>query len=106
MTIRNLTPHSVHILDEKGDIIREILQDGELVRLRVLISKVGYKDGILLTCSDFGVPENLPEEKDGVLLIVSQIVKSAMSERRGLVVPAEVVRDSKGKILGCKSLSI
>lgn len=39
-----------------------------------------------------------------VYYIVSQIVKSALPERHDLLVPAEVVRDEMGNILGCKSL--
>ena len=36
--------------------------------------------------------------------IVSQLVKSALPNRSDLLVPAEMVRDEKGAILGCKSL--
>ena len=38
--------------------------------------------------------------------IVSQLVKSALPNRSDLLVPAEMVRDEKGVILGCKSLGI
>ena len=39
-----------------------------------------------------------------VYYIVSQIVKSALPNRADLLVPAEVVRDNAGNIIGCKSL--
>ena len=38
--------------------------------------------------------------------IVSQLVKSALPNRSDLLVPAEMVRDEKGMIIGCKSLGI
>jgi hypothetical protein len=38
--------------------------------------------------------------------IVSQLIKSAFPDRHDLLVPAEVVRDSDGNIIGCKSLGI
>lgn len=38
--------------------------------------------------------------------IVSQIVKSALPTRKDLLVPAEVVRDENGNIVGCKSLGL
>jgi len=43
-------------------------------------------------------------ELDTVYYIVSQLVKSALSGRADLLVPAEVVRDSSGNIIGCQSL--
>jgi hypothetical protein len=36
--------------------------------------------------------------------IVSQLVKSALPSRNDLLVPAEVVRDASGNIIGCRSL--
>ena len=38
--------------------------------------------------------------------IVSQLVKSALPNRSDLLVPAEMVRDEKGAIIGCKSLGL
>ena len=38
--------------------------------------------------------------------IVSQLVKSALPNRSDLLVPAEMVRDEKGAILGCRSLGL
>ena len=40
----------------------------------------------------------------GVFYIVSQLVKNALPDRTDLLVPAEVVRDGNGNIIGCKSL--
>ena len=61
-------------------------------------------DGIRTSYTVFGEPEGLPDFKDGVFYVVSQLVKSALPNRKDLLVPAEVVRDEKGQIIGCKSL--
>jgi hypothetical protein len=64
------------------------------------------EDGTPLTKTGFGDVEGLPEYKSGTYYIVSQIVKNALPKRWDLLVPAEVVRDSRGTIIGCKSLGI
>jgi hypothetical protein len=38
--------------------------------------------------------------------IVSQIIKNALPHRDDLLVPADVVRDDRGNIIGCKSLGV
>ena len=60
--------------------------------------------GISVTRTVFGEPVGLPEPEVGTCYIVSQLVKNALPERDDLVVPAEVVRDADGNIIGCKSL--
>ena len=41
-----------------------------------------------------------------VFYIVSQMVKNALPERKDLLVPAEIVRDNDGRIVGCKGFQI
>jgi len=43
-------------------------------------------------------------DEPDVYYIVSQLVKSALPDRDDLLVPAEVVRDETGRIVGCRSL--
>lgn len=69
--------------------------------------KAGYEiDGVKITTTQFGEPEGLPDFEEGVFYITSQLVKSALPQRSDLLVPAEVVRDENGNIIGCKSLGI
>ena len=79
---------------------------GNVIRLAAETVNVGNHDGIPLTETIFGSPTGLPAQAPGTLLIVSQLVKSALPERTDLVVPAEVVRDAAGNIIGCKSLGL
>lgn len=105
MRIVNCTPHPVTILGgEDNSVIRVIQPEEKPIRLKASTVPAGEFDGIPLSRTVFGEPENLPEPEEGTLFIVSQIVKNACSGRSDLVVPAEVVRDGDGNIVGCKSL--
>ena len=103
--ILNFTPHSITICNNAGEIIRVIQSDG-LIRLKAVTVSAGEIDGVNTSKTEFGQPEGLPEFKEDTFIIVSQLVKSALPSRTDLLVPAEVVRDEAGKIIGCKSLGI
>jgi len=105
MTVFNFTPHAIHICDGDGAVQRTIEPSG-LVRLKATTVVAGQIDGIPVTATEFGQSEGLPEFQAGTYYIVSQLVKSALAFRTDLLVPAEVVRDSQGMIVGCKSLGI
>lgn len=99
----NCTPHPVTIV-ENGVVVRTIPTSGEVARLSVSTEPAGVVLGIPITRTVFGEPVGLPEPKLGTCYIVSQLVKNALPERDDLVVPAEVVRDAAGSIVGCRSL--
>ena len=73
-------------------------------RLRATTVPAESVDGIATSRTVFGEPEGLPEAEAGTFFIVSQIIKSALPSRADLLVPAEVVRDKSGNIIGCRSL--
>jgi hypothetical protein len=103
--IKNFTPHPISICNNAGEVTREIQPEG-LVRLRAVTVPAGEIDGVPVTRTEFGQPEGLPDFKEGTFYIVSQLVKSALPSRSDLLVPAEVVRDENGNIVGCKSLGL
>jgi hypothetical protein len=103
--IKNFTPHPISICNNAGEVVRVFQPEG-LVRLRAVTVPAGEIDGILVTRTEFGEPEGLPDFKEGTFYIVSQLVKSALPSRSDLLVPAEVVRDENGNIVGCKSLGL
>ena len=103
--IKNFTPHPISICNNAGEIIRVIQPEG-LVRLKAVTVPVGEIDGVPTTRTEFQQPEGLPEFQEGVFIVVSQLVKTALPSRSDLLVPAEVVRDEKGNIIGCKSLGL
>lgn len=104
--IKNCTPHEINILDEGGFPLFTLMPEELPARLKVTTERVGTAYGIPLSRNTFGEPDNLPEPEDGVLLIVSAMIKTAFPERADLAVPTEMVRDSKGVVLGCKSLGL
>ena len=125
--IINKTPHPVNIVD--GPTFPACPKD-ELIRLRSETVADAPIDGVPTSRTIFGEPEGLPEPSwecpvcggvgphvnfngvtpcceagpVGVFFIISQIIKSACPDRDDLLVPAEVVRDSAGNIIGCRSL--
>jgi hypothetical protein len=115
--IINTTPHAVNIIDGPT-----FPNDGHTIRLTaktvaaapIVIGNTANPVTVPVTRSVFGEPvylvdgqpEPLPQMRPGVFYIVSQIVKSAMPSRFDFLVPAEVVRDEAGNIVGCKSLGV
>jgi hypothetical protein len=101
----NMTPHDVNIINNEGTIIKIYPSSGKTIRLSSETIKTGFlDDGTPLTITKFGEPTELPKYQPNTYFIVSQIVKNALTSRNDLLVPAEVVRDDKGNIIGCKSL--
>jgi hypothetical protein len=101
--IINMTPHPITIVDKDGNITQTIESSGS-IRLKaetMIFSKI---NGIPITKTVFGEPEGLPPYEFDTYYIVSQLVKTALPKRHDLLVPAELVRDEKGNIKGCKSL--
>lgn len=105
MMIINMTPHPITIVDDSNVVIKTIPASGTLIRLQASTVDAGFTvDDIKVTKTVFGSPEGLPEYSLGTFYVVSQLVKSALPQRSDLLVPADVVRDSNGNIIGCKSL--
>jgi len=105
MTVINKTPHAIHIVDENDQVVRTYEKEDGQIRLAVQkIKDDPLSDGTPTSITKFGQPEGLPEFRKETFYIVSQLVKSALPDRTDLLVPAEVVRDEKGNIVGCKSL--
>ena len=105
ITVLNKTPHSVNIVNEKNQVIKVYERGESLIRLAVkTVKDEPLFDGTPTSRTEFGKPEGLPDFKEDTFYIVSQLVKNALPDRKDLLVPAEVVRDDEGNIIGCKSL--
>jgi hypothetical protein len=103
-TIINKTPHPVHIVDAAGNIVRTFPKSDTLIRLKSAVRPLANFDGVPVTETIFGEPEGLPAYESGIYYIVSQLVKAALPDRFDLLVPAEMLRDKEGNIIGCQSL--
>lgn len=104
MQIKNMTPHSVTICDDAGNIVRTFESEGS-IRLQAVIQQAGQVDGVRITRTTFRA-DTLPTAQEGVYFIVSQMVKNACPDRIDFLVPTEMVRDANGQIIGCKSLGV
>ena len=105
MKVVNMTPHPVHIVSPDGALIRVYPPSGDMIRLKSeTVPDGALPDGTPITKTVFGAPIGLPDESEDTVYIVSQIVKNACIERSDLLVPAEVLRDADGNIVGCRSL--
>lgn len=99
ISIINLCPHDVVVIQDNGEII--FPKTNIHARLEAKTERDGFS---IFSKTTFGKVKNLPKPAVGTYYIVSQLIKSALPEREDLCVPAEVVRDMKGNIIGCKSL--
>ena len=90
--IRNLTPHEVNI----NGVIFPV--SNVIPRLTQTSVGAGSFDGITLIRTGYGSVYDLPNEKDGTLLIVSSMVRTALPNRTDLASPGDLVRDESGNI--------
>lgn len=106
MKIVNLTPHTITLVTESGNIVVD--PSGTLARVRATTVRIGEVDvngiKVPLTSTRYSNVEGLPAPEEGTLYIVSSLVAGRVTERDDVVIPNESVRDDKGRIIGCKSL--
>ncbi len=111
--IINLTPHTVHIVDEEGNLIVGFPSKG-VARAEQHDTPAGVMDiwgaQVPTVRTKFGGLVGLPEPKEGVLLIVSNIlVQAARACGRptaDLLFPSGVpLRDENGQIIGVRALA-
>lgn len=132
ITIINLTPHDITVLDDSnvsfdkssrsykvtGDpIIRETYKpSGTVLRCSQEETEAGDLNGIKLYKVKFGRVEHTTKDgsvitfnmpvKEGVYYIVSNIIKNALSDRPDLLVPTRMVRNDKGQPVGCLGFAV
>ena len=106
MKIVNKTPHEVHIVNRQGERIKTFPMEGDPIRLKAEVHDVegNLRREVPITYTVYAGGDSLPPYVEGVWYIVSQLVLSAFPDRTDLLVPAEVVRDAGGNIVGCRSL--
>lgn len=98
MRLINLTPHAIVC----GDIT--VAPSGAVARVSAASQEAGNVGGIPLFRTTFGEVVGLPAQEEGVLLIVSAMVRTALPARTDLLSPGEPVRDAEGRVIGCKGL--
>ena len=132
INIINCTPHDIvfivesYIDDEFYAIEKFIIKKSGIVpRVKEVENKIdvfkasvtreseietdGYDNGwhlyVDIMEKSFLEVEGLPEPKKDTYYVVSALVAGACKNRDDLVVPNDIVRDEKGRIIGCRSLA-
>ena len=105
MEIRNCTSLVLNIIKQGGEIL-DLPPCGIVPRCSQSEECVLVINDIALTRQTFGEVVDLPEPEKDVMLVVSRLVASACPDRSDLLEPGPLVRDSEGKVIGCRGLSI
>lgn len=105
--IINKTPHQVYILDkEDHSIVKVFPKSKGMIRVKEIVKNLEDIEGISITSTSWSKTIDVPDYKQGIYYIVSQLVKNAMPNRKDFLVPKGAVRDSEGNVIGCTTLDI
>lgn len=106
MTVINLTPHSITVMDDDGFVVRTYPASGSVARVTVEAREWGHIDGIPVVTNVYGAVENLPIGDGEEVYLVSLMVLAACEGRRDVFAPdtgpGSVVRNEAGQIIGVK----
>ena len=103
--IKNCTPHDICVHVVSASAVIKFPPCGIIPRCEQREIFVDKIDTIPVTKQVFGEVIDLPEQEDGVYLVVSRLVAAACPNRSDLLIPGPLVRDEAGKVIGCKGLS-
>jgi hypothetical protein len=106
MKLINLTPHTVNIIRSDGSVVTLEPETAPTPRLAVVHDPVGELDGIEVVRSVLDEPQDLPDQTEGVVLIVSALIAEhpSLSHRTDLAAPGAAVRDTEGRVVACQGL--
>lgn len=104
LQVLNLTPHAINVVTDAGT--QTFAPSGQVARCASSSAQVGDLNGIPLFRTKFGEVQGLPEPQDGVLYVVSALVRQAVPHRPDVASPGDLVRDEAGNVVGCKGLIV
>jgi len=97
----NLTPHPIVFVDGPT-----VPPSGNVARVASTPKEVGKHDGVSLKYPNWGFVQGLPDPVDGVMYIVSAMVRERVVGRTDVASPGDLVRDEKGTVVGCRDLVV
>ena len=108
MTLINLTPNAISILDEANNPVL-VLPSAGVARAASTRTCVGTVEtegiSIPVNATSFGEVVGLPDLQPGVGYIVSVLTAQAAKGRDDIFVTDDAVRDAEGRIIGCRALA-
>lgn len=102
MKFVNLTPHTINIMHGEEEVLT-LAPSGHVARVEQHLHPIDSVGGINVAMVETGQIQNLPEPEEGVAFIVSGMVE-AQADRNDVYSPGPLVRDQKGKPVGCEGL--
>lgn len=101
----NLTPHTLNLTAADGSTV-DVPPSGDVARVSSTSTVIDTINGINVTTSTWGDVTGLPDAQDGIIYVVSRMVKDRVPDRPDVLVPGAPVRDANGKIIGANGLSL
>lgn len=95
--IINATPHPLVIQSAKGELVT-LPVSGIVPRVSTTEALTEVVAGFEVYETSFGEVVGLPDEVAGVFYIVGAMVRSALPQRRDLLIPRKQQRDPEGKV--------
>lgn len=102
--IVNLTPHTITVLNGENEVSSEFPSQG-VARAAQSREKVTDILGIPVNKTVFGEVQDLPEQEEDTIYIVSALTAQAAPDRTDLYIVDDLVRDEAGRIIGCRALA-
>lgn len=101
MNVVNLTPHAIQVVGGPS-----FPPSGQVARCAQVSAPVGAHEGLPLVSVQFGEVEGLPDPQEGVLFLVSALVRSAVPHRHDVASPGDLERNEAGQPVGCRNLVV
>lgn len=105
MEIKNLTPHDITVLAEDGTVLAVIPASGAVARVSMTRMAIGTVAGLPAYRLTPGPVVGLPDPSEGVILIVSAMVREAVKGRMDVFSPGDLKRGPDGQPIGCVGLT-
>ena len=106
--IVNLTPHALNVY--KDDAVILTVESSGVARVGQSVEDAGSINDIPVRKSVWGEVEGIPDPKDGVIYVVSALVRTRVADRDDVVSPdtspSGAVRDDAGRIVGVRGFLI
>ena len=98
----NRTPHDINvILDGQPVTYARPASKEDIARVSVTKTRIGtLANGVPVYRAIYGEVGGLPEQEEGVLHIVSTMVRNALPHRLDLLSPSDLLRDAAGQPIG------
>lgn len=103
----NLTPHPVRMRRIDGSEVTLPPHANGPARVSTSEVVIAEADGFPVVCCHYGSVVGLPDETEGVRLLVSRMVAQALRGlRTDLYIPSRLYRDQSGAIIGAEALEV